>query len=364
MAVEDIGRQRLATQRIAGNPCENPEAVVRHMGALQAQDYQQAVWAIGLRAGSATLASVEQAIEDGRIIRTWPMRGTLHFIPPDEVRWRLALSASRKLAADGRRMAQLELTTDIMARCSDLLGEALSGGKRLSRPDVMALLESVGISTQGQRGYHILWYLSQSGVLCPGPLDGKQQTYVLLDDWAPGARDLPRDDALAELARRYVISHGPATEYDLAWWAGITLTDARHGLELASAGLITDVIDGAAYWMAAETPAPPPQDASGVFLLPGFDEYLLGYKERGAVLAADYAPRIIPGNSGVFRPMIVVAGQVVGTWKRKIIKTTVEVTLEPFVPLDHVEGQLDEAAGRYATFLGLTLSLRLAEPTG
>ena len=158
MIERDIGFHRLANQRVAGEKLEKPEDVVRWMGALQAQDYLQAVWAIGARTQSSTLADVEQALEDGKIIRTWPMRGTIHFVPTEDARWMLQLSAAKMLAADGRRMAQLDLTVEIMARCQDLFCSALSGGKRLSRPEIMALLEEAGISTQGQRGYHILWY--------------------------------------------------------------------------------------------------------------------------------------------------------------------------------------------------------------
>ncbi len=234
MNYRDIGFHRLSNQHIAGEKFEKPEEVVKWMGALQAQDYGQSVWAIGLRTRSGTLADVERAIEDGTIIRTWPMRGTIHFVPPEDARWMLKLSAARMLAADGRRMAQLELTVDILVRCQDLFYHALSGGKRLSRPDLMTLLEDAGISTQHQRGYHILWYCAQNGVICLGPMQGKQQTFELLDEWSPGSRDLPREEALAELARRYFSSHGPATVHDFAWWAGLTVTDARLGLEAAT----------------------------------------------------------------------------------------------------------------------------------
>ncbi len=341
MTHQDMGFRRLSSQRIAGEKLENPEDVVKWMGALQAQDYMQAVWAIGARTASATLADVEQAIEDGKIIRTWPMRGTIHFVPPQDARWMLNLSASRRLAADGRRMAQLELTPEVFARCQDLFVEALSGRRRLSRPEMMSLLEDKGIRTGGQRGYHILWVIAQRGVICLGPMQGKQQTFVLLDDWVPDARDLSREEALAELARRYFASHGPATVQDLAWWAGITVTDARVGLEAARPDLTSETIDGKEYWMKEDAPPRGGVDGSAVYLLPGFDEYLLGYKDRSAVLADADAPKIVPGNNGIFLPMIVVAGQVVGTWKRRIKKKAVEITLLPFQPLDHLEDAAD-----------------------
>lgn len=354
MQVQDIGFYRLANQHIDGAPFEKPEDVVQWMGALQAQDYMQAVWAIGLRTQAGTLAAVEQALEDGRLIRTWPMRGTIHFVPPQDARWMLALSAARVLAADGRRMAQLELTVDIIDRCQDLFCNALRGGRRLSRPAMMALLEAAGISTRQQRGYHILWYIAQRGVIYLGPVQDKQQTFGLLDELAPDTQARSPEEALAELARRYFASHGPATVHDFAWWAGITVTEARRGLEAIKAELVSETFEGKDYWMNTGARPPASEAESCVRLLPGFDEYLLGYKDRSAVLPADHAQKIVPGNNGVFLPMIVVAGQVVGTWKRSLKKKTADITLCPFTPLDHLEDQVVEAARVYAEeFIGL-----------
>src|SRR5215210_7752775 len=284
MTDKDIARQRLANQRIEGEKFERPEEVVRWLGAMQAQDYPQALWAIGLRLRTATVEDVEQAISDGKIVRTWPMRGTLHFVPPEDVGWRLELSASRILARDGRRLAQLGLDEGIMERCKELFYEALKGNRRLTRPEMMRVLEEAGVGTEKQRGYHILWYLSQSGVICPGPMHGKQQTFVLLDEWVSQSRALSREEALAELAARYFASHGPATVHDLAWWAGLTVTEVRSGLEAAMPELVSEKIEGKEYWMADDAPDHAAHDGSSVHLLPAFDEFLLGYKDRGAVL--------------------------------------------------------------------------------
>jgi winged helix DNA-binding protein len=352
----DIARQRLVNQRIDGEKFEKPEEVVRWLGAIQAQDYLQALWAIGLRLQSATVADVERAISDGKIVRTWPMRGTLHFVPPEDARWRLRLSASRILARDGRRLEQLGLDEGIMERCKELFYDALKGHKRLSRPEMMQLLEEAGISTQNQRGYHILWYLSQSGLICPGPMQGKQQTFVLLDEWVPYSRELSREESLAELAKRYFASHGPATVHDLAWWAGLTVTEARSGLEAAKSGLVSEKIDGREYWTTGDAPGHTARDGSSIHLLPAFDEYLLGYKDRGAVLAVDDALRVVPGKNGVFFPTIVVDGRVVGTWKRKLKKNSVDITLSPFAHLDDLDVRAIEAAGSYSDFVGLPLS--------
>jgi hypothetical protein len=352
----DIVRQRLVNQRIDGERLEKPEEVVRWLGAIQAQDYLQSLWAIGLRLKSATVADIEQAIFDGKIVRTWPMRGTLHFVPPEDAKWMLKLSASRVLAKDGRRLEQLGLDEVIMERCKELFYDALKGNERLTRSDMMKLLEEAGISTENQRGYHILWYVSQTGLICLGPMQNKQQTFVLLDEWVPDPRNLSREESFAQLARRYFASHGPATVHDFAWWAGLTITEARSGLGAAIPGLTSEKIDGKEYWMTSDAPGHTAYDKSSVHLLPGFDEYLIGYKDRSAVLAAEHALKIVPGKNGVFLPTIVVGGQVVGTWKRRLKKNSIDISLSPFTHLEVSEERAFAATKSYSNFVGLPLS--------
>ena len=353
----DVVSQRLVNQRIEGEKFEKPEEVVRWLGAIQAQDYLQSLWAIGLRLQSATVADIEQAIADGKIVRTWPMRGTLHFVPPEDVRWMLKLSASRMLAKDDRRLKQLGLDKEIMERSKELFHDALKGNKSLSRPEMMKLLEEAGISTEKQRGYHILWYVSQSGLICLGPMQDKQQTFVLLDEWVPNPRDLSREESLAALAGRYFASHGPAAVHDFAWWTGLTVTEARSGLEAAMPELVSEKIAGKEYWMTGDTPDHLVYDKSSVDLLPAFDEYLIGYKDRSAVLPVEDIPRVVPGKNGVFLPTIIVGGRVVGTWKRKLKKSSIDVTLSPFTHLHVSEESAIEAAESYSDFVGLPLSL-------
>jgi len=353
----EIAHRRLLSQHIAGKPLDQPQAVVRWMGAMQAQDYQQAVWAIGLRTQAGTLSAVEQAIADRMILQTWPMRGTIHFVVAENAKWMLELSAPRSLTADRLRLRQLELDERILARCSDLFHAALQGGKRLTRAGMMQLLADAQISPAGQRGYHILWYLAQTGLICFGPMQGKEQTFVLLNEWVPDARQLSREEALAELAGRYFASHGPATLDDFARWAGLTLTDARSGLELAKPVLASEKQDARTFWFSINAPDMPTHDPSSLYLLPGFDEYLLGYKDRNDMLAAEHANRIVPGGNGIFLPMIVVGGQIVGTWKRTRKKKGLEITLLPFISPSVSQAQMmDQAAERYSAFLGLRLA--------
>lgn len=349
-----IALDRLLTQGIAIPIYSDPVDAVRYMGAMQAQDYNQALWAIGLRTKNATVASVEAAIASGKIIRTWPMRGTLHFIAPEDVKWMLNLMASRLLKVDARRQANLELNEKILARCGEILHKALQGGNRLTRAAAFQLLEDAGVSTKSQRGYHILWHLSQSGMLCIGPHDGKQPTFVLLDEWVPHAKSLSREEALAELGARYFGSHGPATVYDLAWWAGITVTDAKLAVELAKPALLSEVVNGQEYWFAV--PATRVVHSPSVSLLPGFDEYILGYKDRSAALALEHGPKIVPGGNGMFLATVTVDGQIVATWKRSVKKAGITFAINPFDGLTIPEAELTEAKQKYAQFLGADIA--------
>lgn len=351
-----IPYRRMHNLHIAGGRLNQGEQVVQQLGALQAQDYHQALWAIGMRTLSATAADIEQIIEDRKIVLTWTMRGTIHFVHPENVRWMLKHLASRLLAQDGRRLQQLELNQEIIERCRLIIYDALQGNKRISRPDLMQLLEENGFHTKNQRGYHLLWYLAQSGHICLGPREGKQQTFVLLEEWVPAAKDLEKSEALALLAERYFTSHGPATVQDLAWWAGITLTDARQGVEAIRSRLVLEKIGEQEYWTADNAPARTIHEVPTVYLLPGYDEYLLGYKDRSAVLNGAHAPHVVPGNNGVFMPTIVIDGQVSGIWKRTMKSKGIDIEFNLFAPRKDREEHIIEAAGRYCGFMGLPLT--------
>ena len=353
-----IGLRRLASQRVLGERLERPADVVRWLGAVQAQDYAQSLWAIGSRLRRGTAAAVERAIGDRQIVRTWLMRGTIHFAAPEDVRWLLELCAPRLAVAEERRRAHLGITTGELDRSRDLLGEALAGDRRLSRPDVLGLLEGAGIATTGQRGYHILWRLARDGLICIGPMQGRQPTFVLLDDWAPRAqaRELTGHEALADLAGRFVASRGPVTDHDLARWAGITLGDARSGLRHAHPAVVTRDLDGAAYWLAADRAdaAAPRGGRRRGHLLAGFDEFLLGYKDRTAQLDAEHARRVVPGANGVFKPMVVVGGEIVGTWTRTVRAKALAIELDPFaLGAQELAALVKADAERYRRFLGL-----------
>jgi Winged helix DNA-binding domain len=356
---------RLASPYLDGRQAGDPARILRHFGAVQAQEYGQSLWAVGLRTRGATAATVEAAIENGSILRTWPMRGTIHLVPAEDTRWMLDLLAGRRIQQMATVYRRLGLTGEVLGRAAEIVAGELRGGRRIRRPDLLALLVSRGIdcsaSPHGSRGSHILGYLSMTGLVCIGPMDGAQQTFVLLDEWAPDPRT-PEDPA-AELAARYFTSHGPATVRDFGWWSGLPLGQVRPAIERAGSALAATELGGEMYWHGAGRPGPAPGDAGlaagGALLLPAFDEYTVAYKDRDALLADGH--QLPPGD--LLNPVMLLHGHAVGLWKRVIIRDGAQLTLAPFQTL--ASGDRDRftvAAERYAAFLGLPAEITSATP--
>ncbi|HBN07948.1 MAG TPA: winged helix DNA-binding domain-containing protein, partial [Cyanobacteria bacterium UBA8530] len=254
------------------------------------------------------------------------------------------------------RQRSLELDEATFQQSKRLFFEALQGDKQLTRREMFALLNQANISTAGQRGYYLLWRNAQEGSICFGPMRDKQQTFVLLDEWAPNAKRMERDQALAELANRYFSSRGPATLQDFVWWSGLKVADARAGLEAIASQLRSKKIDDQTYWMPPDRESLP-SISPQAHLLPGFDEYLLAYKDRSAMLETQHSQIISPGG-GMFRSTIVLNGRVFGAWRRVIKKGGVSIALQPFGTPDEAENRaLFKAASDYGEFLGMPVSL-------
>jgi hypothetical protein len=353
----DIAHQRLHTQHIAGTLLEKPEDVVRWLGAVQAQDYPAAKWALGLRFQHAKDSDVEQAFTDGTILRTHVMRPTWHFVLPDDIRWLLALTAPRVNALNAHYYRKLELDAATLTRSSDVLAKALQGGKQLTRLELGAMLQQAGIDTHDalRLGY-IIMHAELDAIVCSGPRRGKQFTYALLDERAPGARTLEHDEALAELTLRYFTGHGPATLKDYMWWSGLSAADARAGLEMVNPQLLHEVVDDKTYWLAESAPI-----VRGIsptaYLLPNFDEYGIGYKDRSALLETSPIERLDAGDI-YFGHMIIIDGQLVGAWKRTFSKDAVVISVQTFTKLTDAESRaIATAANRYGAFLGMPVTL-------
>lgn len=326
-----------------------PGDVVRWFGAVQAQDYRGALWAVGQRTRAATEAAVERAIAARALVRSWPMRGTLHFVAPEDLRWMLRHLAARVIRRSAGRNRQLGLTASDFAKSGRLLERAMAGGRQLTRAEFYQTLSRGGVSVAGQRGAHILGFLAMEGLVCFGPHRGKQPTLVLLEEWLPPAPVLEREAALAELARRYLTSHGPATAADLAWWAGLPLGEARAAIALAGA----DVAARGAHFEAAGARARPATTTA--HLLPPYDEYTVAFKDRAAIAEPAVADAI---RGGVFAPVVVLDGRAAGTWRRKITRRGLEITAELLAPPGPAHRRaLAAAAARLGAFAGLPAEL-------
>lgn len=354
----DIARARQHSLLLAGPSLGSAEAVATWFGAMQAQDPASAVWSLGVRLPGSVAADVDGAFERGGILRTWPMRGTIHVIPSRDAGWMLELTGVRALSGSATRLGQLGLDQNSVDRAVAALESALHGGHRLTRADSFAALQQAGLDTSGQRGYHLLWHAAHLGVVCIGPYQGKEQTFVLLREWAPVQDRLERRDAMAELAHRYFRSHGPVTVKDFAGWTGLTLTDARAAVAANDGRLESARFGPDECWMSTGLAEALRQGAGRDRLpavtLPGFDEFLLGYKDRSVQLAAERMGDVVPGGNGMFRATVCIDGRVAGVWTRIVRRARVDVTVHPFAPFTkREEREVDQALAAYGGFLGL-----------
>lgn len=346
----------MQNQQLMKPAFRSPADVVRWFGAIQSQDFAGSLWAIGLRMREACEADVERAIGEGSILRTWPMRRTIHLVPAEDARWMVRLLAPRQIARMAPYYRKLGITNRKLDRAGKVLHAALVGGKQLTRAELYSRLNAAGIATDAPagmaHGMHLITHWALDGLICIAARKGKHPTFVLLDEWVARGRDLSGDDAYAELATRYFQSHAPATVADFAWWAGLAMAEARRSMWLIADSLKAIVIDGAECWLtrgfAESATAPPP-----VLLLPAFDQYTVGYANRSAAVEATMMNSVNHGLAA----NILVNGRVAGTWKRSFSgKNAVVVFPNLLRKLTNKERiALRQAAKRYAAFVGRTL---------
>lgn len=348
-----IALHRLGAQGVSPPRFDTPEAVVSWLGAVQAQDWYGSLWAVGSRMRAASESAIEQAIADGSIVRTWPMRGTLHFVAPADVRWMLQLLAPRVVAANRARIERdFGLDESTLRRSRRIVEKVLGEGQPIARGELYAALDAGGIDSARMRGIHVTGWLAHHGVICGGPRVGRQPTFVLLDAWVAPTTPKTRDEALHTLALRYFHSHGPATAQDLAWWSGLTVRDAQLAAALAEPELQVLEVAGKRY-LHGDTAEPMP--AGGVHLLAPFDEYLVGYRDRSAAVEPALSRQVI-GINGLVNASVLVDGKVVGTWKRVLGRDGVSIDVAPFRALRRGEqAPLKRAMKRYAAFIGKKL---------
>ncbi|OYO20791.1 hypothetical protein CGZ93_11170 [Enemella dayhoffiae] len=317
----DLSLARIVAQRLAGPPLADPATVVAHLGCVQGQDLPGALTSVALRTAERSLAGVRRALDEAKVVRTWPMRGTLHLVPARDAAWMCGLTAPRMDAHAARRRAELGLTEQMSSAAGEIAVAAIRADGPQTRAELLARWEPEGFTEVSGRGYHLLSQLSYRGILTQGPMtaDGRtEQRFVVLEDWVPELERPEREQALARWAELYFGSHGPATRADFARWTGLTMTDVRLGIAGAT-GLTRQEIDGVEHWFAEELPdllADHRRAAGAPLLLPGFDELILGYADRSCTLDRDHEQLVVPGRNGVFKPTVIHRGKAVGTWKR------------------------------------------------
>ncbi|HET7119301.1 MAG TPA: winged helix DNA-binding domain-containing protein [Hanamia sp.] len=350
MTLKDIANLRLISQQITNSKFKSPKEIVGWMGAIQAQDFNMAKWAIGLRSNKATENDIDAAINAGEIIRTHVLRPTWHFVSADDIYWMLDLSAPGIRSSMNGRNRQLELTDKIFKKSFKIMEKVLKDENHLTRKELVSEINKAKIATDDNRASHILMNAELEGIICSGKMKGKQTTYALLNERIQPPKSLKKEEALGKLVKKYFESHGPATLHDFVWWSGLSVTEAKSAMETIKNNFISEKINSQEYWFPNSFSIPK-KYARSLYLIPAFDEFLISYKDRTAAIVREHHGKAF-SNNGIFWPTIVVNGQVKGLWKREIKKDTLIIETNFFDPKSKVlRNDLKKEADRFGSFL-------------
>lgn len=337
--VETVARMRLVAHGLI-EPLPTPLDAARHLTCAQGQDLPGALTSLALRTTGRSLDEVRAAFDAGHLVRTWPMRGTLFVVPAEDAGWVRELTAAKVLQSTERRRVELGLDAATIDRAEAVARERLAGAvvgdpaSGLVRAELLDAWQEAGLATDAGRGYHLLFHLALRGVLVQGPMAGKEQRFVLAEEWVATPRTLEREEAVRELLRRYVAARGPVPVEDFCWWSKLTKAEARAALAGLSGELSSIEVDGRTHWMAPDLRdryAEGQRATATPLLLPGFDEVVLGYGDRAAVLTPQEEQLVVPGKNGMFKGTVLHKGHAVGTWRRPT-RTGAPVAVEPFSP--------------------------------
>ena len=356
MDLDYIPALRSANQQLNNSKFKTAKELAGWMGALQAQDYSMSKWALGIRLQNSTEASINDEINSGAIIRTHLLRPTWHFVSSNDIHWILKLTAPRIKTSLKHRDKQLELTDTIYHRCNKILEKSLRDYNHMTREELISVLKKSEIDVKDNRASHIFLRAELDGIICSGKQKEGKPTYAILEEWVSEHTKISRDEALKALARRYFTSHGPASIYDFTWWSGLTVRDAVLALEFNKENLTSVVMQNQTYWLADSYSEPKPE-FSTMFLLPAYDEFLISYKDRTAALTLADNKKTI-SNNGIFYPVILQNGQVVGVWKRNIRNNHVTISRNMFISVTpDLDKQILRSSIRYSDFIGKKIEL-------
>ncbi len=318
MKLSEIAAHRLVNQQLAGTTIKSAGEMLQGFGAMQAQEYAHSKWSFGLRMPELTSAAIEKDFTSGKILRTHVLRPTWHFVSAKDIRWMLMLTAPRVHAVNAYMYRKLKLDEKLFQRCNKILDKVLHGNKSLTREAINLEFKKSKIEAEGHRLSYIMMQAELEGIICSGPREGNQFTYALLEERVPEVKPKSREEALAELTKRFFTGRGPATLKDFSTWSGLTLTDCKKGMEMVKDSFSKEKIEGNEYFFSiAELPSK--KHLNKMHLLPIYDEYIMGYKDRSAIMPLDQKPVFNYDN------MILLEGRIVGTWKRTIKTKSIEL---------------------------------------
>jgi hypothetical protein len=350
MTYQEISHYRLVSQKLYKTTSCTPQEIVRHLGAMQAQDYSMAKWAIGSRC-NASEKEIEEAINSAQIIRTHILRPTWHFVAADDIYWmldisapqvkRFTISAGKKYGFDIKKLYQINAEIEKM----------LNGNNHMTRDEIMQELNIKKTSSADFLSAAIMMNAELDGLVCNGRMKGKQITYALLEERVTKPKTkLTKEEGLAKLAKRYFESHGPATLLDFSWWSGFSPTICKSSINAIELQLNSIDIENQTYWFG--------KDISGetnfresVHFLPAFDEILISYKTREASILLEHQSKAFT-NNGIFKPIILENGKVIGTWKRTIKKDHAKIETQFFNETEnHKKAILFEGTKAFENYL-------------
>jgi len=354
MTLSEIAKYRLISQQIAEPKFESANEMVAWLAAVQAQEYAHTKWSLGLRLPHLKDDDIEKEFSDGRILRTHLLRPTWHFVTAEDIRWMLTLTAPRVNAVNSFMYRKCNLDNATFKRCNNILIKTLQGGKQLTRGALNEEFKKNKIIADGHRLSYIMMRAELDGIICSGSRKGNQFTYALLDERVPLSNSKDQDEALATLTNRYFASRGPATVQDFSTWSGLTLTDCKRGITIVKSHFIQEQIDNEDYYFSAHISLNEMQ-FQYICLLPLYDEFIMGYKDRKAIFQLRNS--IKPAPIFRFDNTIILEGQICGTWKRTINKKSIDLEYDFFKPLTqrHFKA-FEKAVDRLGQFTNLTVN--------
>lgn len=349
----NIPNIRLLNQQLLNPLFREPKELVSWMGAMQAQNYSMVKWAVGMRLKSATIQAVEKALHEGEILRTHVMRPTWHLVAAEDIRWMLKLSAQRIISANDSfaKGYDLDIPNELYTKAHDLLEKILCGKKSMTKQEIAEHFNRSGIVADNHRMTRFMARAEQEGIICSGEDRGSKCTYALLEERVPPMPELTKDESLARLARSYFRSHSPAVLQDFIWWSGLPVSDAKQAVYLIASELTTEQWKEQT-WYIHDNCRTRGKLSGHIHLLPSYDEYLLGYKDRTDVLPLEHYSKAFT-NNGLFFPIVLHNGQVIGNWDKSVKKKSVDLAYFWFAPdVCSDEELLEQAKQKYAQFLG------------